>query len=239
MRGLLVACMVSRSAGVRSVVLVRHGISEMNMAMPAWGSPGFADPEIRDAPLTAEGLAGARALREAAARDFGDVELVVSSPLTRALQTCDAVWDVALASGTPAVALPLAAERCYLSSDVGTPRGDLERAWGARVSFPRTHFPDGDCWWYGGDAGPAYAPAPAPEDDWRPPGTYCALGEPLEAFRGRMAALVDWLAARPEETVALTCHWGVIMALTGRSFRNCEARRVPLADLRVRADVAY
>ena len=68
--------MVSRSAGVRSVVLVRHGISEMNVAMPAWGSPGFADPEIRDAPLTAEGLAGARALREAAARDFGDVELV-------------------------------------------------------------------------------------------------------------------------------------------------------------------
>ena len=83
-----------------------------------WGSPNFVDPDIRDAPLEPSGLAGARALREPLARDAADVELVVSSPLTRALATADAAFDDALTRGVPALALPLAAERCYMTSDV-------------------------------------------------------------------------------------------------------------------------
>ena len=66
-----------------------------------------------------------------------------------------------------------------------------------------------------------------------------AAGEPLADFRARLAKLVAWLEARDERSIALTCHWGVIAALTGESFDNCEARRLPLSALRVREDVAY
>ena len=75
--------------------------------------------------------------------------------------------------------------------------------------------------------------------DWGPPGAYCSAGEPLEAFRARMAALTAWLEARDEAVIGVTCHWGVLAALTGTSFENCEVRRIPLADLRVRTDVEY
>ena len=231
MRLAILIAMAATATGLRSVVLVRHGISEMNVALARrpWGSPGFADPDIRDAPLTPEGLAGAERLRGTIG-DVGAVDLVVSSPLTRALQTSAAVFRDA---GVPAVATPLAAERCYLSSDVGAPVDALRRAW-PRVAFAEDDFPE-PYWWYGG--GPAYAPPPA--DDWRPPGRYAAAGEPVADFRARLAKLVAWLEARDERSIALTCHWGVIAALTGESFENCEARRLPLSALRVREDVAY
>ena len=103
----------------------------------------------------------------------------MSSPLTRALQTADAAWDVALESGVPALALPLAAERCYMSSDIGTRASLLAEGAGKRFDFRDAEFPS-DCWWYGAlDGDDAYAPIPA--DDWRPAGSYVSPGEPLEA----------------------------------------------------------
>ena len=108
---------------------------------------------------------------------------------------------------------------------------------GKRFTFRREEFPE-DNWWYGARAdSPDYAPPPA--DDWRPPGTYCSAGEPLAAFRARMAALTEWLAERDEAVIGLTCHWGVLAALTGSSFENNEVRRIPLSELRVRTDVEY
>ena len=123
---------------------------KMNVALgrQPWGSPNFVDPDIRDAPLEPSGLAGARALREPLARDAADVELVVSSPLTRALATADAAFDDALTRGVPALALPLAAERCYMTSDVGTPISVLRDGVGKRFAFRQEEFP-ADNWWYG------------------------------------------------------------------------------------------
>ena len=223
----------------RQIVFVRHGLSKMNVALgrQPWGSPNFVDPDIRDAPLEPSGLAGARALREPLAREAADVQLIVSSPLTRALATADAAFDDALARGVPALALPLAAERCYMSSDVGTPVSVLRDGVGKRFAFRDDEFPE-DNWWYGAQA-TSDAYAPPPKDDWRPPGTYCSAGEPLAAFRARMAALTEWLAERDEAVIGVTCHWGVLAALTGTSFENNEVRRVPLADLSVRTDVEY
>ena len=64
----------------RSVVLVRHGLSQMNVALSKqpWGTPGFVDKNIRDAKLEPEGVRGAKALRDRLAREAADVELVVS-----------------------------------------------------------------------------------------------------------------------------------------------------------------
>ena len=108
---------------------------------------------------------------------------------------------------------------------------------GKRFTFRDDEFPE-DNWWYGALAtSDAYAPPPA--DDWRPPGKYCSAGEPLDAFRARMGALTEWLEARDEAVIGVTCHWGVLAALTGTSFENCEVRRIPLSELRVRTDVEY
>jgi broad specificity phosphatase PhoE len=46
-------------------------------------------------------------------------ELIVSSPLSRALHTADLAFP---ASEVPRMMLPLARERLWLSSDVGQPR---------------------------------------------------------------------------------------------------------------------
>ena len=153
------------------------------------------------------------------------------------LETADAVWDVALRRRVPAVALALAAERNYLSSDIGTPKTVLERsAVGRRFNFD--YLPRESWWWVpDGHVGSGYAPPPA--DDWRPEGAYCSAGEPEADFKRRMERLLQWLQARDEQTIALVCHWGVIMALTGESFKNCEVRRVPVEDLGLRDDVAY
>jgi broad specificity phosphatase PhoE len=51
-------------------------------------------------------------------------------------------------------------------------------------------------------------------------------------FARRVAALLRWLAARPERSVALVSHWGVLRALTrGRDFDNCELRSLRLSQL--------
>ena len=124
-----------------------------------------------------------------------------------------------------------------MTSDVGTPVPKLRDGVGKRFAFRDDEFPE-DNWWYGARAdSPEYAPPP--ENDWRPRGTYCSAGEPLSTFRARMKALTEWLEARDEAVIGVTCHWGVLAALTGTSFENNEVRRIPLAELRVRTDVEY
>ena len=123
------------------------------------------------------------------------------------------------------------------STRLRAPESLVDLFTGKRFAFRQEEFP-ADNWWYGAQAhSDAYAPPPA--DDWRPPGTYCSAGEPLATFRARMAALTEWLAERDEAVIGLTCHWGVLAALTGSSFENNEVRRIPLSELRVRTDVEY
>lgn len=248
MRGLLfvsmplwhgVRALSMRAEGGKTVVLVRHGISKMNVALSKrpWGSPSFVDPNIRDAPLTPEGLAGAEALRALVVREYSHVELVVSSPLGRALQTASAAFDAPLAM-TPALALPLAAERLYLSSDVGSSRADLRATpHGRRFDMEHADFASEDWWWTPPgavlDAATGYAPPP-PRNDWRPAGTYICAAEPQAAFEQRMTRLARWIHDRPESTLALVCHWGVISALTGRDFENCQLEEIPVSEIRLR-----
>eukprot|EP00601_Ochromonadales_sp_CCMP2298_P031476 CAMPEP_0173332156 /NCGR_PEP_ID=MMETSP1144-20121109/4206_1 /TAXON_ID=483371 /ORGANISM="non described non described, Strain CCMP2298" /LENGTH=334 /DNA_ID=CAMNT_0014277029 /DNA_START=80 /DNA_END=1081 /DNA_ORIENTATION=+ len=71
----------------------------------------------------------------------------------------------------------------------------------------------------GSDGGPS-----DPYVEWRPAGQYCTEGEPKEVFVQRMRELKAWLAGRPEDCIAVVAHWGVLKALTGREFQNCEVR---------------
>ena len=56
-----------------------------------------------------------------------------------------------------------------------------------------------------------------------------------DIFLARCAAFAAWLAARPESSIAVVTHWGVIDALTCVEFENCELRSYPLGALAARA----
>lgn len=219
---MIVACALLSSAAAMSceknLVLIRHGVSEMNVALSRrpWGSRGFVDPGIFDAPLTPRGEAQARGTKVAEA-----VDLVVSSPLTRALQTTTGVFGEERLGSGRAIALPLAAERVYLSSDVGKRRSELAADWGNLFDFGEM---EEETWWY----------AEATEEEWRPRGTYLCPGEPSDAFMDRMRKLTEWIEGRPEATIAVVCHWGVINTLTGMSFQNCQVKKVPMSQVSVR-----
>jgi hypothetical protein len=85
-----------------------------------WGLPGFEDPGIRDAKLSANGIALAHSrapeFQKQHAKFLADASLIVSSPLTRALQTAQLLMPLCGAGAVvPMVMQPLAAERVYLT----------------------------------------------------------------------------------------------------------------------------
>ena len=83
-------------------------------------------------------------------------------------------------------------------------------------------LPENDSWWYD------TSKLEEKYDEWRPFGKYLVDGEPDDAFRQRMLDLKEYLLARPENNIALICHWGVIRALTGLEFDNCEVKMVEI-----------
>jgi broad specificity phosphatase PhoE len=120
-------------------------------------------------------------------------ELVVSSPLRRALLTASLAYEAL--PEVPRLVAPLAAARHRHTSDVGSSPAQL-----------RSLF-EGHPWDFDGL-----------EDDWWPP-----VPETDEQFYGRLMKLGHWLLERPEENITLVCHWGVIHGLTlGYDAENCE-----------------
>ena len=212
----------SAAAALRDarLLLIRHGHTEMNEYLAA--NPfkaGFSDPGFFDTKLTAVGQKQAQELREAG---LPPVDTLISSPLRRALHTADIVFaDAAVAHR---IVTPLAAERLFLSSDVGSPVTELaERfdAWQIEDSLQER-------WWYQGDD---------EAQEWRPPGTYLVPGEPQQMFAERMTQLIRFLqsihnsGAGSGGCVALVCHAEVIYALTGKNVDNCAMVDTRLSEL--------
>lgn len=198
----------------KTLHLMRHGVTEMNEHLgrcrPRYGAPGFRDPVLYDTRLTARGQAEAARAAAQVARLRQQPELLVVSPLTRAVQTAT------LAYGTqppcPVHVEPLWRERLYLSSDVGRHPQQLQQEY---PQFGWDHLPD--VWWHTAD----------PEDP-------TAINpEPEGVFLARMQQLQQWIEARPERVLAVVTHWGVLRALTGRDFENCELQTVKLSELRL------
>ena len=188
----------------------------------SWGSPGFTDPGLWDTRLTNRGEAQATKLNRELLSSGWSTELLISSPLTRALQTSMRVFD-----GVPVqrrTVSPLCAERLFLSSDVG--RSPLE----LREDFPAFDFPATlePTWWYT----PAEGEPQPPE--WRPAGKFCCPGEPEEVFHARLNAFKELLGCMPESKITIVAHWGVIHALTGKSLENCQTVTCCLSELPTR-----
>ncbi len=177
---------------LRTVRFVRHGQSEFNAAFER-SRP--VDPMIVDPRLTALGRAQAGALADPA--HWAGVELIVTSPLTRAIETALLAF-----AGHPAPIRieALHRERMEHSGDVGRARSAVAAEFGA-LDFGV--FPE--IWW---KHDPARPEALAVESETE-------LAARVSAFR-------DWLAARPERDIAVVGHGTFLNRLTGHVFANCE-----------------
>lgn len=177
-----------------TILCIRHGQSTFNAAWAA--NP--ADPMLWDARLSELGEAQVRQARASIAEH--PVELVLVSPLTRALQTALGLFD-----GHPSApameVVPLLRERVENSCDVGRSPAALAAEFPA-LSF--AHLPQ--VWWHAEG-----------EADER--GVHV---EPDAVVQARAAAFRIALLARPERVIAVVGHGTFLRHLTGKALANCE-----------------
>ena len=206
------------------LLLIRHGRTEMNEHLAANPfTTGFKDPGFFDTELTRVGQQQAQQLRLRMS-GLPRVDTLISSPLRRALHTAEIVFEGADVARR--IVTPLAAERLFLSSDVGAPVAELA----ARFDTWQIQETLQERWWFQGDER-------APE--WRPAGTYLVPGEPQQAFAERMNQLIRFLqSVEPSPCVsggtgcvALVCHAEVIYALTGKNVDNCALVDTQMSEL--------
>lgn len=172
------------------VYLIRHGQSEFNAAFNSIGK----DPMIFDAPLTDKGRKQAEEARALVA-DLG-IKQVITSPLTRAIQTAQCIFgDIA-----PITVVAQHRELLLHSCDVGRSPGELQRDF-PTLSF--THLPDR--WWHQG-----------PEND-----DGIAV-EPEDIFLHRIDEFKNSLALIKERPLAIVGHGNAFQAMIGRMLDNCE-----------------
>ncbi len=185
---------------LRTVHLIRHAQSTFNLAL---ADAPFSDPMLFDAPLSPHGWEQVAALREQAA--VLAAELVVASPLTRALQTALGTFG----GLAPIVVEPLLRERVEVSCDLGRSPAALA------AEFPELSFDHLDDPWWHTDAGRDHA----------------VVWEPDPVFEPRVAAFRRWLAARPEEVIAVVSHGTFLRRLADRRFGTAEVITLQAADI--------
>jgi len=172
------------------VYFIRHGQSEFNAAFTG----GDIDPMIFDAPLTDMGLRQAEAAKTLVA-DLG-IKQVITSPLTRAIQTAQCIFD----GIAPITVATKHRELLIHSCDVGRPPQDLQR------DFPTLSFEHlADHWWYQG-----------PENNDGIP------VEPEHVFLQRIAEFDSSLAQIKDRPLAVVGHGNAFNAMIGRMLDNCE-----------------
>lgn len=194
---------------VKEVYFVRHGQSEFN----AWRAKQFfsptqwlvKDPMIRDAVLTRKGQEQAVKQRLEAA-GIGPVELLVSSPLTRAVQTMRLMFPEATC---PVLLTPLCREKLNYACDIGLPTSKLKAMY---PDYTFAHF-EGEHWW-----------------KHRPNAPFEVCKETVDEVKQRIAAFRDFLQTRKETKIVVVAH-GYFIQMTLEDWLmpgNCQIRRVDL-----------
>ena len=184
----------------KAVYCIRHGESTFNAAYRATG----VDPLHPDAPLTEEGHRQVLEARERL-RDIA-FDLVVTSPLTRALQTTTGLFSDHPAQ--PAVLVEaLHREHGGSSCDIGRAPALLTAEF---PHFALDHLPD--IWWH--------------QEGEPDPNGLCY--EPIERLQERVEAFRGWLRARPERTIAVVGHGTFFYHLTGEWLANCQVKPLDL-----------
>ena len=160
-----------------------------------------------------------------------EVASLVSSSTTTTTTTATTTTTTTI----PFVALPLASERVYLISDIGKPIQELKQ------KFPYVDFNvpnndednnnnnNNDKWWF------TIENEKEEYREWRPSldgQVYACCGEPELYFNQRMMRLYNWISSRPEQTICIVSHYGVLQWLTGGyEFQNCELQDIPFSQI--------
>ena len=184
----------------KTVHCIRHGQSTFNAAYELVQ----VDPLHWDAPLTE--LGRQQAAEAAAAVRHIPFELIVTSPLTRALQTTLAIFENHPSADRIRVEC-LHREHLASSCDVGRAPAELIR------DFPYLSFNHLDeVWWH-----------QRGEPDERG-----LVVEPQETLDDRVRQFRSWLISRPDRLIAVVGHGMFFYHLTGRLLRNCEIATLEL-----------
>ena len=209
----------------KRLIFIRHAEGWHNKdynEIPNYMSDGLGETEkYWDALLTPHGISQSQELARKLADDADaeKVRLVVTSPLSRAIQTATIAFNVG-GPHPPFVATSLARERVWNHQcDRRRERHQLE------LEFPHVDFPD---------------LATGPDEMWPhkeiEPSPFNSTAV---AVRARL--LLQWLWARPESTIAVCSHWVFLSTLfalpelgdtlaaeLGTNFSNAEARHATL-----------
>ncbi|CAF1383529.1 unnamed protein product [Rotaria sordida] len=118
----------------KTLYLIRHGQSLANRDLAE-------TIEYQDAGLTDQGITQARGLQQHL--ETLDLELVVVSPLTRALQTCDSALPASY-SGV-VIVHPKIHEICDSYYSCGQKRAIIRRDF---AKFDWSHVPENNVWWW-------------------------------------------------------------------------------------------
>jgi len=236
---------------VKTILFVRHGVTDMNERLKAspWYSESFVDAglydkTLYDTKLSIYGKQHIKKLHEKLKNDKSNdyhldkIQVLIASPLTRTLQTSELLFfhtknNNILSSDIKKLSHPLFRERLYLSSEVGRYKHELEEEF---PSWDFSYLPSNQKWWYCYDSAEGFlssssVPASVPYIEWRPPGKYCCEGEPHDVFYNRMIECKRYILSRPEDYICIVAHWGVLRALTGLAFENCEMKVLSSTDL--------
>ncbi|MDZ7822754.1 MAG: histidine phosphatase family protein [Ahrensia sp.] len=182
----------------KTIHFIRHAQSRHNARVLEVPDEDIArrDPALLDAPLTDLGHQQAAALAAEIAQ-LTEIELVVTSPLTRAIQTMLAAF-----AHHPAPRIVEHRHREHQDSycDIGRAPALLA------ADFPMLQFEHlSDPWWkISMEQGDTYP------------------RETAEELQRRVEVFSDWLRQRPEKTIAVVGHGTFLRALTGKPFANAE-----------------
>jgi broad specificity phosphatase PhoE len=217
---------------MKEVYFIRHGESLYN----EWRTNSFyncqclctCDPMIYDPDLSNKGRAQVEELRQAVSTVDGiasRVQLVVTSPLSRAVDTCLGAFfppDSAAATrpyGDKPIVCSLHRERLHTSGDVGIPLDDLDVKYEGRLDLSdlRRSSPHPEHWWYEVE----------PKD-----GARSINRESAAKTQQRVEMFLKWLSLRPETCIAVVGHSAYIKSLTRmrRKLRNCEIVRFDIEE---------
>jgi broad specificity phosphatase PhoE len=178
----------------KTILCIRHGESTFNAAWRV--NP--VDPLQFDAPLSEFGRGQVSQARFALERY--PVEIVLTSPLTRALQTAHGLFG-----GHPNLpriqVAPLLRERVENSCDIGRAPAALAE------EFPSIDLSQlNDTWWH---------------KEGQPDARGVCV-EPIPVVEARVAQFKIDLVARAERVLALVGHGTFFYYLTGKVMANCE-----------------
>jgi broad specificity phosphatase PhoE len=157
----------------KTLFLIRHGQSIANRDY---------DESIayRDAGLTEQGIAQARALQKEL--EASEIDLVVVSPLTRALQTCQNALPASYSG--PILVLPEIAEICSSHYSCGQKRNVIQPKFPS--SFDWSNVPSDGIWWWQYD--------------------HKHSGESNEYQTNRIQKFRRFIKERPEKRIAVFSH---------------------------------